>query len=348
MKIYFYFFLFLLSSGSVAFCKSNTQQTSKNNDTKEKSKKSKKANKISDRKKVESNKIVKNEAIEIAPYTKHTDGLPQDIWLSGNKIAYLIYTPTEEVIVISWLDINRKTLDGRAKTAQEEIFNRLMYFEAYSVYKINIPEDAVKKDFDAIKAENGLTHEQLERLFKEQLYSFEDGVEQRKMMYAISTLLGQFVAGRIIITQEEIQKYYDDTVKGVIKDNPLSITEKESFKIKRAFIQSGTFTDEELKELVEKQFYIGLLDWKTPYWIAIDEIADEKAFIKSMRKDDIYVEKSAEGHEVFMVLKHAPERVKSLEDMSKAIAHVLTEEKQKTVMEDYKKELFSRYTIVEL
>ncbi len=300
-----------------------------------------------DRTKDRAQKESKSEKKQEKSYTKHAQGLPKDIWLSGNSIAYLIYTTTDEVIVVTWLDINRRTLDGRSKTPEEELFNRLMYFEAYSVYKISIPEDAVMRDFDSIKAENGLTQEQLENLFKEQLYSFQDGVEQRRMMYAISTLLGQFVAGRIIITQEEIKKYYDDVVSGVIQ-GPLSVVEKESFKIKRAFIPAGTFTDEELQELAEKQFYIGLLDWKMPYWIATDEIADEKSFIKRMRKDDIYVEKNNGGHEVFMVIKYSPERVKSLEDMNKNITQLLTEEKQKTVMEEYKKELFSRYTIIQL
>ncbi len=292
----------------------------------------------------------KKDVVQLAcpiSYSKHADGLPRDVWLSGNSIAYLIYTTTNEVIVITWLDINRKTLDGRVKSPEEEIFNRLMYFEACSVYKITIPDDAIMKDFDAIKAENGLSQAQLEQLFKDQLYSFQDGIEQRRMMYAISTLLGQFVAGRIIVTQEEIKKYYDDLLKGIIASH-LSTIEKESFKIKRAFIPEGTFTDEELLELAEKQFYIGLLDWKTPYWIAVDEIADEKSFIKTMRKDDIYVEKSNGGHDVFMVMKHVPERVKSLEDMNKSIVQLLTEEKQKSVMEEYKKELFSRYTVVEL
>ena len=274
--------------------------------------------------------------------------LPENKWLAGNEIAYIIYTDSDEVILVSWLDINRPTLDGRSKTAEEELFNRLMYYEATHLYKIIIADDVVQKDFSFIKSENGLTDEQLEQLFRESLFSLSDGIEQRKMAYANSALLGQFVAGRIVVTQDEIKQYYDELVQGSINNSPLSVFEKESFRVKRAFVSSDTLSDEQVDELVQEGLYIELLDWKVPYWIAADELADHKAFIKDMKENDIYAEKQENGHELFMLVKKKSAHTKTFEEMKKSISQLLTEKKQVEVLENYKKELFARYTIVQL
>ncbi|MCF7900256.1 hypothetical protein K9K77_01985 [Candidatus Babeliales bacterium] len=254
-----------------------------------------------------------------------------------NKIAIVVYTD-DDPIMITQHSLNCKTLDGRTRTMHELLMEKLMCYEALTYYKIPITDEMVDKHLASLKEMHGIGDVQIKQLFKEAGYTYEEGREQLRASYAIQSLMGQLVDGRVVVEENEVKEYY--------KKNP--IKEQASFRIKTAFVKNGDMTDLQIQDLVEDGLYKDLVVWDSPYWLDIDEIAESKKYITSMKVGQVKSEIVADGHHMVMLVNAKQERIKPFEECRSDIIGLLRGKNRQERFASYEKELLNKYDIVYL
>ncbi|NBP02491.1 MAG: peptidyl-prolyl cis-trans isomerase [Proteobacteria bacterium] len=295
-----------------------------------------KSEKNSAKKVVVDTAIDKKGAVNTAP-EKKVDNVKQPELTTVNKIAFIIYTDTDPII-ITQLDIERKSLDGRARTSDEVLLERILYYEATVAYRIPVPDDLVDKHIASIKEAHGLSEGQIADLFKKEGYTFEEGKEQLRMSYAISHLEQQFIAGRLVVTEKEIQEFYD---KHPIK-------EPAAVRIKKGMLKKDELTEQEFEQLIKSGLHQQRIEWGNPYWLQEHEIADSRKFIMDMQPGTIKVISSADGYEVITVLKRVQEHNKTLDACRKEIADQIRFPKYQKMLYEFHKSVLDKYEIVDM
>ncbi len=252
-----------------------------------------------------------------------------------NKIMIIIYTD-DQPIIITKLDLDRRSLDGRSRTEKEVLLERLLYHEAINVYRLPVPEDLVDKHIASIKEAHGIGEDQIAMLFEREGYTFEEGKEQLRMSYAIQHLIQQLIINRLVVTEKEIQEFH--------KAYPAR--EPASFRIKKGTIQKDEITQKELKELVEDGLYEERVTWSHPYWIDEDEIADSKRFIITMKPGQIRWIRAGDKYEIITLLKRKKARVKTLDERRREIADQIKMPKYEKLLKELHESVLNKYEIV--
>ncbi len=261
--------------------------------------------------------------------------LPKNL-ISVNKIALMVYTD-EDPIIITQHEINRKSLDGRARTKDEVLFEFVAHHEATELYKMPAEDERVDKHLASIRELHGVTDEQIKQLFREQGYSFEEGKEALRRSYAIEDLLHRLINDRLMVPEKDIVAFYEK--------NPV-VTPAE-FRVKKGFIQHDAFTQEERTALQEDGLYQERVEWRDPYWITLDEIADSKKFIADMKPGEIRILPVDGGYEIVTLLKRKKEQIKSLKERRREITDELKFPQQCEMRATFEKELLAKYEVVD-
>lgn len=255
-----------------------------------------------------------------------------------NKIAIIVYVNDGPPLLITQLDLERKSLDGRTRTKEEVLLERLLYHEATVSYRLPIPDDQVDKHLASIKELHGVSEEQIAELFMKEGYTFEEGKEQLRMSHAIQNLTYQFITSRLVVTEKEIQAFHE------------AHPEKEpaSFKVKKGKIAKTEMTENEIDELVQDGLHQERVEWIHPYWIEERELSEAKKFITQMQPGQIKVIPGQDGYEVIMLLKRKKERIKSLDERRRDIADQIRMPKYQKMLEEFHKSVLEKYEIVDL
>ncbi len=268
-----------------------------------------------------------------------------------NEIAILIYNnvPSQSGsdskefekspdIVLTRLDIERPSIDGRRRTVEELVMDQLMNSEAIYFYRMVVPEDAVDKYINSIKEQHHLSDEQLRGMFKEVGYTYEEGRQQLAMGQAIDSLLNFKIRSRLIVLEKDVRAYYDA--------HPAY--EEASYRIKKGFIPEGVFTEEELKKITDEMMQNPAIQWSTSYWLLEDEITEERKEMLRAMKQGAYshVEPATGGYEVIRLMQLKPRALKSFEDRYREISALLQEPQYYRLLDELKKELLDKYEII--
>lgn len=295
-----------------------------------------KSEKNSAKKVVVDTAIDKKPVLNTAP-EKKVDNVKQPELTTVNKIAFIVYTDTDPII-ITQLDLDRKSLDGRSRTSDEVLLERILYYEATVAYRIPVPDDLVDKHIASIKEAHGLSEAQIADLFKKEGYTFEEGKEQLRISYAIQNLEQQFIAGRLVVTEKEIQEFYD---KHPIK-------EAAAVRIKKGILKKDELTEKEFDQLVNNGLHQQRIEWGNPYWLQEHEIAEAKKFIMDMQPGTIKVIPAGNDYEVITVLKQTQERNKTLDECRKEIADQIRFPKYQKMLYEFHKSVLDKYEIVDM
>ena len=276
------------------------------------------------------------------------DGIKKE---TVNQIAVLIYNnvPSQSGsdgkefekapdIVLTQLDVERPSIDGRRRTLDELVMDLLMYSEATYFYRMIVPEDAVDKYINSIKEQHHLSDEQLRGMFKEVGYTYEEGRHQLAMGQAIDSLLNFKIRSRLVILEKDVRTYYDA--------HPAY--EEASYRIKKGFIPDGIFADEELKAVTNEMMKNPAIQWSTSYWLLENEITDErKEMLKGMKQSSYsHLEPATGGYEVIKLMQVKPRALKTFEDRYREISSILQEPQYYRLLDELKKELLDKYEIV--
>lgn len=268
-----------------------------------------------------------------------------------NQIAVLIYTnvpsqsgsDTKEFekapdVVLTQLDVERRSIDGRKRTVEELVMDQLMYCEAIYFYRMVVPEDAVDKYINSIKEQHHLSDDQLRMMFKEVGYTYEEGRHQLAMGQAIDSLLNFKIRSRLVVLEKDVRAYYDAHPS----------YEEASYKIKKGFIPDGIFTEEELKNVTDEMMKNPAIQWSTSYWLLEEEVTDErKEMLRGMKQGAYsHVEPATGGYEIIRLLTVKPRALKTFEDRYREISTILQEPHYYRLLDEFKEELLEKYEVV--
>lgn len=283
-----------------------------------------------------SSSTLKNNKIKKTTSTKETSKNKNIHKELINKIVMVVYTD-DEPIIITQHDIERKSLDGRARTAQEVLFDRLKYYEATNYYKISGYQEDAQKHITAIKSEHGLQDDQLAPLFKESGYTVEEGIEELRMVYAIRRLMQELITNRIVVSEKEIRDYFNQ--------NPVSVP--ASYKVRKGMVSKSALNEDQIQDLFAFGKNKEDVVWSASYWIAENELAEHKKFITGMAIDQVMLSEELDNdYEVVQLLKSKPAHIKTFEERYNEILQTLRFPKYDELMKAYEQELLKKYEVV--
>ena len=260
-----------------------------------------------------------------------------------DKIEVTIYGD-EGVQIITKSDLERLSIDGQERTKEDIILERLMFLDAQKMHMVQ-GDEAVDAYLNNIQREHNMNKEQLEYLFANSGYSYEEAREQLRILYAVNAIIDFKIRSRLIVPEQDVVAYY--------KSHPVKL--QPTYQIQRTVVsmpldeaQQATFKND-----VEQWCQTGKGDivpvWDEPFWIEKGDIAEAKKFITTMQIGACAVSsESDEGIELFKLADKKEERDQSIEERYREITDILRRPKYEELLADYKKQLRESASIVYL
>lgn len=271
------------------------------------------------------NSIVK----QIPVSTKNSSLEPVD------SVAVVIYTDMDP-LVLTKSELNRLSINGQKQDPKEVVLQRIMEYEALHVYHIPVSDSAVENYITSLQEQYHITREQLQEMFKNAGYSYQEGLAEFKRMLLIDALLNFKIKSRLVITEQDVRDYYNNHVQ----------LEPAAYRIQKGFLGQDVLSDQKREALKKDGSYSSSVEWLTPYWLQDDEISDTRAFIKKLKLHQIILEKVSNGYEVIKLVKKRDAKKRSFEESYKEIVELLKQPLFDTLLQEYKNELHKKYPVV--
>lgn len=254
-------------------------------------------------------------------------------------IAAIIYG-SDETIIVTLSELRRPGLEGQMKSLDDLILEVLIFLDAKRMGVIPDPE-AMQRHWESIKKQNNLSEDDMRAVAEQAGYTLAEAKMHLGRMSAINQMIDMKVKAGLFVTKQEVERYY--------KEHPE--IEPAVYEISRALAPFNTFADEnELGQYLLKhgeQDPQNFVRWSQPFTLLQTEIAADKKFICSLKIGEISRPvKTAYGFEFFKLISKIPERLVPLAERYDAIEYALKTPKYKELMDAYKKELYSKATIV--
>jgi peptidyl-prolyl cis-trans isomerase SurA len=110
--------------------------------------------------------------------------------------------------------------------------------------KVEVDEDEVEQFVNNIKKEQNLTGEELESALMMEGMTLEDYKKKLRQQILKKKLIDYEVRSKIVITNEDVKKYYED--------NPDKYGGEEAFEIWHITVPSGEFEEKDKAEIIKK------------------------------------------------------------------------------------------------
>jgi hypothetical protein len=265
--------------------------------------------------------------------------LPSNAYLI-DELKVVVFGP-EDKLVITLADTQKKALDGKVKTLDDLILDRLMYLDAMQ-YKILPDEDEIDRYLLAIQRDNNMTLDDLKALFKAAGYTFEEGREQFGMMSVINKLVDFKIRSRLIVPERDVVAYYNA--------NPE--IQETAYYLQRALIpynpqKNRSVQREEVEAFAKEGIGMVKATWAEPFWVNKSDLAESKSFIHTMSPDEISAPQAiADGFEIFKLIQRRDERNRPLEERYREITGILRGPKSEQLFNDYKSNLYDTASIL--
>jgi len=254
---------------------------------------------------------------------------------SVDSVAVVIYTDMDP-LVLTKSELNRLSINGQKQDPKEVVLQRIMEYEALHVYHIPVSDSAVENYITSLQEQYHITREQLQEMFKNAGYSYQEGLAEFKRMLLIDALLNFKIKSRLVITEQDVRDYYNNHVQ----------LEPAAYRIQKGFLGQDVLSDQQREALKKDGSYSSSVEWLTPYWLQDDEISDTRAFIKKLKLHQIILEKVSNGYEVIKLVKKRDAKKRSFEESYKEIVELLKQPLFDTLLQEYKNELHKKYPVV--
>jgi len=265
--------------------------------------------------------------------------LPSDAYLVDEIHAIVFAQEGQQLITKS--DTERLSLEGKVRTLDELILEKLMYLDGIR-FKMQADDETIDKHLAMIQKENKMTLDDLKKVFQSAGYSYEEGRQQFGMISVINQLLDFKIRSRLIVPEKEVLAYY----------NAHPEVQEATFQIQRALVyysesKTKQAQQEELELFVTENKGLVKIEWQDPFWVNAGDLAESKRFITIMEQGSISMpQRTAEGFELIRLVEKKPERVLSMEDRYREISDVLRKPRYETLFNDYKQQLFDGASIL--
>jgi hypothetical protein len=262
---------------------------------------------------------------------------PKNLYPIDRIEAVIFGNEVSDVVTLS--DIQRVGLDGRFKSKDEHISDRLIFVDSMR-YRITVDEKTVDDYIDKVVKTVGGTIDDVKAMFTEAGYTYEEGRRQFAMMYASNQAIDFRVRSRLIVPERLVIEYYEK--------NPIMIPAVYTFE--RAFFALPADQIDEMKKKIEQYRKTG--KGLAPLWIQLPEIseediASEKQSLTQLHENEISApQQVAGGIEIFMLKYKKPAHAMPLDERYRDIVELLRRPKFEEILADYKKELFNSASIL--
>lgn len=239
-------------------------------------------------------------------------------------------------IVITERMLHTKSIDGRLRTEEEIIFEYCVYDKAVNEYHVPPALDQAQQHIESLKNQHGFGHKEIERIFRESGLTYEEGLQELTMFYTNRSFLSSFVSSKVLVTDAEIKKYYEEHSEVV----------PTSYKIEKAFIEKSAVAQEVIDNLRKYGLGQDNILWQPAYWIAEGDLAESKQFITKMHEGVVKVIDADDKWEVVRLVKKIETHTKTLAERYKEITEKLQYEKFQEKLEEFKKKLLEEYIVI--
>lgn len=282
-----------------------------------------------------SKKIKKKKSDDI----EQKDELPADAYLVDKINAIVFAQEGQQLITKS--DSERLSLEGKPRTLDELILEKLMYLDGLR-FKMQADDETIDKHLALIQRENKMTLEDLKKVFQSAGYSYEEGRQQFGMISVINQLLDFKIRSRLIVPEKEVVAYY----------NAHPEKQEATFYIQRALIyyseaKTKQAQQEEIELFVTENKGLLKIDWQDPFWVNAGDLAESKKFITFMEQGSISMpQRTPEGFELIKLVEKKAEHMRSLDDRYREISDILRKPRYENLFSDYKNQLFDGASIL--
>jgi len=296
--------------------------------------------------------VIKDAPVDVVKSNKPLSSSKKDTQKSKDKVSKGVLVDTivvtiygdEGVQIITKSDLERLSIDGQERTKEDIILERLMFLDAQKMHMVQ-GDEAVDAYLNNIQREHNMSKDQLEYLFANSGYSFEEAREQLRILYAVNSIIDFKIRSRLIVPEQDVVAYY--------KGHPVKL--QPTYQIQRSFVSLPVDQAEQeaFKKEIEQWCQTGKGDvapiWDEPFWIEKGDIAEGKKFITTMHVGSCAVSgETAEGIELFKLVGKKEEREQSIEERYREITDILRRPKFEELLADYKKQLRESASIVYL
>ena len=251
-----------------------------------------------------------------------------------DEVLVVIYGP-ERTRIITQLEVERLSIDGRKRTLDDLIIEELIYQEGIK-YKIQIDESFVDRYIANISKQYDV-----KEIFNRSGYTYEEGRKQLRMMYVTNAMINNIITLRLHVSREDVLEYY--------KKHP--VIKEAQYKLQMALILlENNKTHEEQKQEILEKIKKGKIDtfvWYDHSPLKESEIVQHMGFIKDMKIGNVSTPVEVTyGFEVYRLVEYVPQRTKPLKKRYKEIEDILRQPQFQEKFEEYKKSLYEFATIV--
>jgi parvulin-like peptidyl-prolyl isomerase len=201
----------------------------------------------------------------------------------------------EGMQVVASSDIKR-SFDGRPRTLEDILSMYVLYDTATNRYKIPVSEDTVDKYFASLQQQHNLTMEQIKEMFAQGGFTYEQGRQELKMMYANNSLLQFLVESRLVVTEEMVKEYHES--------HPVLIESNYQIQLASIPLSEGQ-SKADLKKQVDTYIETGMgLDpqWSEVFEMKKDDFAEDKKAILDLEVNQIFTQETSDGLDLFKLI----------------------------------------------
>lgn len=252
--------------------------------------------------------------------------------------AVIFFDETAKIITAS--DV-RPNLDGRPRTLEDILSMYVLYEKASTKYKIPVSEQTVDKYFTSLQKQHNLTMDQIKEMFAQGGFSYEQGRQELKMMYANNSLLQFLVESRLSVSPEMVQEYYDA--------HPMIQESNYAIQMATIAIPDGA-AREDIKNQIDQYRATGQglpdISWSDAIVMKKEDFSDAMQPMLNFDLGQIFEQESSTGFDLFRLTIKQEEKVFTLEERRQEIEMRLKEPLFYEMVEKIRAELIEQASIV--
>jgi hypothetical protein len=259
-----------------------------------------------------------------------------------NEVAAVVHGP-ERSAVFSTLSYKRHGIDGRQRSLTDLIVDELIYQDALRI-KMPVDDAVVKAHLRKVLQSFGLKPGDEESIFAQEGYSYDEGFEEFRTMYAVNAMIEHQVVQNIFVSDEEVVAYY----------NAHPIVKEPAVLLQTAAIPFKTASEEDKAKAMERaQRFIKTgvdtqLAWSSGHWVKKSELAPQLHVFLTKEVGFVLPVESSQELFLYRLLNKKEERVVPLAKRYKKITEILRRPKYEEMVADYKKRLINNATVIYL
>lgn len=236
--------------------------------------------------------------------------------------------------IITLSDIERRSFDGQAHKL-DDLIQECAGKQHSEVLGIPVEEDDVLRYLRAVaqsqQQEATVTPDALKATAAHAGFdSLDEFYTALKRLYGANAAMDMEMRSLTAVSEQDIAAYDEK--------NPLY--KPATYVLQTAFVEQNesSSTDEQKAQLQKTAATDHSLKWSIAFDIAESDIAPEKSFIKTLKKNEIYVSDTAHGFELYRLKNNMPKQRIPAQDRKKEIITKLREEKFNKAVAQYRQD----------